>query len=145
MAMRGRAEPTNHNHTLYIFHKCCLSGQYFGKYNMDWNETWFIDRWQWEEGRNAIALIIPCIFIELSPLNFVFVIMDVCLGHILEVLEIKLGTHIDVNKRKCRRQEQYLTFYLSYLSLLLFIKGGFLFHILVYKWCLITRSTFYRQ
>jgi len=34
--------------------------------------------------------------------------MDVCPGHILEStkgIEIKLGTYIDVNKRKCRRQE----------------------------------------
>jgi len=28
---------------------------------------------------------------------------------------------------------------------LLFIKGGFLCYVLVYKWCLITRSAFYRQ
>jgi len=33
--------------------------------------------------------------------------MDSCLGHILEStkgIEIKLGTYIDVNERKCRRQ-----------------------------------------
>jgi len=80
----------------------------------------------------------------------IFFIMDLCPGHILEStqgIEIKLGTYIDVNKRKCRRQEpySYLTFYLSYLSLLLPIKGGFLCHVLVYKWCWITRSAFYRQ
>jgi len=37
--------------------------------------------------------------------------MDACLGHILEStkgIEIKRGTYIDVNKRKCRRQEPYL-------------------------------------
>ena len=35
--------------------------------------------------------------------------MDSCLCHILEStteIEIKRGTYIDVNKRKCRRQEQ---------------------------------------
>jgi len=34
-------------------------------------------------------------------------------------IEIKLGTYIDVNERKCRRQAplSYFTFYLSYLSL----------------------------
>ena len=26
-----------------------MSGPYIGKYKRDWNETWFIDRWQWEE------------------------------------------------------------------------------------------------
>jgi len=34
--------------------------------------------------------------------------MDSCLGHILEStkgIEIKLGTHIDVHKRKYKRQE----------------------------------------
>ena len=29
-------------------------------------------------------IILPCIFIELSPRNFVFVIMDACKDHILE-------------------------------------------------------------
>jgi len=34
--------------------------------------------------------------------------MDACPAHILEStkkIEIKLGTYIDVNERKCRRQE----------------------------------------
>jgi len=34
--------------------------------------------------------------------------MVACPGHTLEIikgLEIKLGTYIDVNERKCRRQE----------------------------------------
>jgi len=34
--------------------------------------------------------------------------MDACAGHILErtkEIEIKLGTYIDDNERKCRRQE----------------------------------------
>jgi len=66
--------------------------------------------------------------------------MDACPGHILEStkeIEIKLGPYIDVNERKCRRQEpySYLTFYLSYLSLILFIKCGFLCYVLVYKEC----------
>ena len=68
-----------------IFHKCCLSGPYLERYKRDWNETWFIERWQWEEGQNPRTIILPCIFIELSPLNLVFVIMDVCPGHILKV------------------------------------------------------------
>ena len=44
---------------------------------------------------------------ELSPHNHFFII-DACPGHILESTKgigIKLGTYIDVNKRKCRRQE----------------------------------------
>jgi len=52
------------------------------------------------------TIILPCIFTEFYPLNFVFVIIDGCLGHILEStkgIEIKLGTYIDVNKRKFRR------------------------------------------
>jgi len=42
------------------------------------------------------------------PLTICFFIMDSCLGRILEItkgIEIKLGTYIDVNKTKCRRQE----------------------------------------
>ena len=108
------------------------------------------DRWQWEEGQCPRTIILPCIFTLLSPLNHFFSIMDSCLGHILEStkgIEIKHGTCIDVNKRKCTRQEPYtyLTLYLSYLPLLPFIKGGFLCHVVVYKWCLIARSAFYRQ
>jgi len=56
---------------------------------------------------------------------------------------MKLGTYIDVNESKCRSQEQYsyLTFYLSYLSLIIFIKGGVLSCLGVqvvfdYKFCL---------
>jgi len=54
--------------------------------------------------------------------------MVACPGHIFEStkgIEIKLDTYIDVNERKCLRQEpwSYLTFYLSYLSLIVFIKG----------------------
>ena len=55
------------------------------------------------------TIIIPYIFTELSPHNFVFVIMDACLSNILEStkgIEMEPGTYIDVNKRKCRRQEQ---------------------------------------
>ena len=33
------------------------------------NETWYIYRWQWGEGQNPITIILPCIFIELSPHN----------------------------------------------------------------------------
>ena len=73
----------NHNPTLYIywviylpitiFHNCCLSGPYLGKYKRDCNGTWFIDRWQWEEGQCTRTIIIPCILTKLSPLNhFIF-------------------------------------------------------------------------
>jgi len=39
MAMSGKAEPNNHNPTLYIYWVilCCLE-----KYKRDWNEAWFI-------------------------------------------------------------------------------------------------------
>ena len=39
----------------------------------DWNGTWFIDKWQSEEGQCTRTRILPGIFTELSPLNFVFV------------------------------------------------------------------------
>ena len=58
-----------------------------------------------ERGR---TIILPCILTELSPLNHLFFIMVACPGHILEStkgVEIKLGTYIYVNERKCRRQE----------------------------------------
>ena len=63
--------------------------------------------------------------------------MVACPGHISEStkgIEIKRGKYIDVNKRKCRRQEpySYLTFYLSYLSLFIFIKKVVFF---VMSWC----------
>ena len=56
--------------------------------------------------------------------------MDSCPGHILEStkgIETKLGTHIDVNVRKYRRQEpySYLTLYFNYLSLFLSLKAVF--------------------
>ena len=45
---------------------------------------------------------------ELSPINCFLFIMIAYPGHILEStkgIEIKLGTYIDVNERKYRRQE----------------------------------------
>jgi len=46
------------------------------------------------------AIILPCIFIELSPhnpLTISFLMMDACPGHILESTKgIKLGTYTDV-------------------------------------------------
>jgi len=60
----------------------------------DLNETWFIDRWQYEEGQCTITIILPCIFTELSPHNYLFFIIDACPGHILEStkgIEVKLG------------------------------------------------------
>ena len=70
------------------------------------------------------------------PHNHLFFIMVACSGHILEStkeIKTKLDTYIDVHERKYRTQEtlSYLTFYLSYLSLILFIKGVFLCHVLV--------------
>ena len=75
-----------------------------------------------EEGQNPTSTILPCIFTELSPFNLLFFITDACPGHILEStkeIEIKIGTYIDVNERKYRRQEpqSYLIFNLEYLSL----------------------------
>jgi len=51
--------------------------------------------------------------------------MDACPGHILEStkeIEMKLGLYIDDSERKGSGQEpySYLTFYLSYLSLIIF-------------------------
>jgi len=90
------------------------------------------------EGHCTRTIILSCICTELSPLTIYFLIMVACPGCIFEStkgIEMKLGTYIDVNKRKCRRQEpnSYVTFKLSYLSLIPFIKGGFLCHVLVYK------------
>ena len=80
----------NHNPTLYIywviylpitiFHNCCLSGPYLGKYKRDCNGTWFIDRWQYEEGHCTRTIILPSIFTELSPHNILFFIMDAYLS-----------------------------------------------------------------
>ena len=55
----------------------------------------------------TIIILIPCKLTELSPLNLFFIRVG-CPGHTLEStigIDIKLGTHIDVNERKCRRQE----------------------------------------
>ena len=57
------------------------------------------------------------LFVELSPLNHLFSSQwFACPGHILESTKgIELGTHIDVNEGKCRRQEplSFVTFYLD--------------------------------
>ena len=79
---------------LTIFHNGCLSGPYLWKYKGDCNGTWFIDRWQWEEGQCTRTILIPSIFTVLSPHNHLFFIMDACPGHIFEStkeIEIKLG------------------------------------------------------
>jgi len=53
----------------------------------------------------------PILYIDMvySYLHItIFFIIDACLCHILEStkgIEIKLGTYIDVNERKCSRQE----------------------------------------
>ena len=54
------------------------------------------------------TIILLFIFTELSPLNFVCVIMDACLSNILEStkgIKMKLGLYIDASERKCRAQE----------------------------------------
>jgi len=104
----------------------------------------YIYRWQWGEGRTVPINHNPTLYIYwvISP----FFIMVACPGHILEStkgIEIKLCTYIDVNERKKTR-----TIILSYnlhLSLFFFIKGCFLCYVLVYMWCWITSSAFYRQ
>jgi len=58
-------------------------------------------------GQCTRTIILPGLFIELSPHNH-FSIGDACPGHILQCtrgIEMKLGSYVDVNKRKCRRQE----------------------------------------
>ena len=73
--------PINH----LLFHNGRMPvGPYLWNYKRDWNETWFIDRLQWEEVLCTRTILIPCIFTELFPLNFVFVIIDACLSNILE-------------------------------------------------------------
>ena len=90
-----------------LFHNGWLSEPYLGKYTRDSNETWFIDRWQWVEGLCTRTITLPCILLSYLSVT-IFFIMVACLGHVLEStkgIEIKLGTYIDVNKRKWRRQE----------------------------------------
>jgi len=58
--------------------------------------------------QNPRTIILPCIFIELSPLNHLIFIMDACLGHILESTKdivMKLGLWIDGSERKGIAQE----------------------------------------
>ena len=57
------------------------------------------------------TIILPCIFIEVSPLNLVFVIRDVCPGHILKStkgIEMKLGLKIDGSERKDSAHKQLI-------------------------------------
>ena len=56
---------------------------YLEKYKQDCNKTWFIDRWQWEEGQCTITIILPCTFTQLSSLSHCFIMVG-CPGHILE-------------------------------------------------------------
>ena len=72
-------------------------------------------------------ITLPCIFIELSPLNLLFFIIDACPGHILEStqgIEMKLGLLINGSERKglvqepesypvCLQSYRPLTLYLS--------------------------------
>ena len=57
------------------------------------------------------TIILPCKFIEVSPLNLVFVIRDVCQGHILKStkgIEMKLGLKIDGSERKDSTHKQLI-------------------------------------
>ena len=75
-----------------------MSGSYLGKYNMDWNETWIIDRW--EEVKCTRTIMLPWIWIKLSPLNHSSK-MVACPAYVLEStkgIEIKLGIKIDVRQ-----------------------------------------------
>jgi len=73
---------------------CCLSGPYLEKYKSDCNETWFINKWQYEEGQCTRTIILPGIFTELFPHNHLFFIMDACLSNIFKSTKgigMKLG------------------------------------------------------
>ena len=68
IAMRGRAELKNRNPTLYIYSVIspwpffiivACPGRILKR---DWNETRYIDRWQWEEVPCTRTIILPCIF-----------------------------------------------------------------------------------
>ena len=129
---------------LTIFHNCCLSGPYLGKYKRDWNKTWFIVRWQWAEGQCIWTTIIPCIFTELYPLKHLFV-------HNGWLSEPNLGKYTRYwNKtfyiNRCKWKELHKTqtitlccILLSYLPLTIFV------HVFVYKWCWMASFAFYRQ
>ena len=72
--------------------------------------------------------------------------MFACPCHILESakwLKLNLVHTLMLIRGSLVDKNHYPT--LSYLSLILFIKGGFLYHVLVYKWCWITSSAFYRH
>ena len=57
---------------LTVFNNGCLSAPHLGKYKKDLNETWFIYRLQWAEWHTLRTIILPCIYIELSPLYIIF-------------------------------------------------------------------------
>jgi len=68
------------------------------------------------------ATLIPCIFKELSPLNYFFPIIDASPGHVLERakgIEIKLGTYINVNERKYSRQEPLSYFVIKFVFIVM--------------------------
>ena len=52
------------------------------------------------KGQCPKTIILPCIFIELSPLNHYFFIVDACLGHILESTKQLYETWF-IDERKC--------------------------------------------
>ena len=90
-----------------FFHPGWLSEPYLGKYTMDWDKTWFIDRWQWEKVKWTRTITIPFIVLSYLPVTILFILVAYP-GHILEStigVEIKLGTYIYVNEREYRRQE----------------------------------------
>ena len=75
---------------------------------IDMKHERFIDLWEWEEGQCTMTIILPCICIELFPLNSVCVIVRACMRNILENtkgIEMKLGLYIDISERQCRAHE----------------------------------------
>ena len=89
-------------------------------------------------------------YISYLPLAIYFFIMDACPGHILERtkgIEFKLGTYIDVNERSLVDKNHNPTLHYTWVisPYFFFIKGCFLCHVLVYKWCWITSSAFNRH
>ena len=90
-----------------FFHPGWLSEPYLGKYIMDWDKTWFIDRWQWEKLKWTRTITIPFIVLSYLPVIILFILVAYP-GHILEStkgVEIKLGTYIYVNEREYIKQE----------------------------------------
>ena len=123
---------------------------------LKWNLV-YTCRWMAVRGRavhknhNSILYIYWVI-----PLYNLFFIMDArmvaCPAHILEsskVIGIKLGTYIYwmmlMKGSAVDKNHNPILHFTWVIPPRKIIKGGFLCHVLVYKWCWITSSAFYRQ